>query len=88
MKKQRLMLMVFSVAFMFCCIVILSLPKDGFAGTISLPKTGQTKCYDTVGTQIACTGTGQDGDYRQGLHGPARGLQTTVTALLAIILQG
>jgi len=25
--------------------------------------TGQTKCYDTAGTEITCTGTGQDGMY-------------------------
>ncbi len=32
-------------------------------GTFQLPDTGQTKCYDTAGTQIACAGTGQDGEY-------------------------
>ena len=32
--------------------------------TIStLPDTGQTTCYDTSGTVISCTGTGQDGEY-------------------------
>lgn len=28
-----------------------------------LPDTGQTKCYDTVSTEISCTGTVQDGAY-------------------------
>jgi len=31
------------------------------AGTINLPKTGQTKCYDTAGDEIPFPGTGQDG---------------------------
>lgn len=28
-----------------------------------LPDTGQTKCYNTAGTEIPCAGTGQDGAY-------------------------
>jgi len=39
-------------------------------GVIQLPKTGQTKCYDTAGTEIACTGTGQDGDIQAGVAWP------------------
>ncbi len=31
------------------------------------PKTGQTTCYDTVGSVIACAGTGQDGETQNGL---------------------
>ena len=34
--------------------------------SIALPKTGQTLCYDAVGT-IACAGTGQDGDLQTGV---------------------
>ncbi len=30
-------------------------------------RTGQAKCWDASGTQIACAGTGQDGDLRRGL---------------------
>lgn len=29
------------------------------AGIVELPKTGQTTCYDSSGSVIACTGTGQ-----------------------------
>ena len=29
-------------------------------------KTGQAECFDTFGNQIACAGTGQDGEYRNG----------------------
>jgi hypothetical protein len=35
-----------------------------------LPKTGQTKCYDIVGDEIACTDTGQDGDLQKGVTWP------------------
>lgn len=33
------------------------------APTALLPDTGLTKCYDTEGTEIGCTGTGQDGEF-------------------------
>jgi hypothetical protein len=33
-------------------------------------KTGQTKCYDTAGTDISCEGTGQDGEYQAGVASP------------------
>lgn len=36
----------------------------------SLPKTGQTTCYDPSGTQINCAGTGQDGDIQAGISWP------------------
>jgi Protein of unknown function (DUF1566) len=35
--------------------------------TISLPKTGQTKCYDLPGAEIPCAGTGQDGELQAGI---------------------
>jgi hypothetical protein len=40
------------------------------SGSILLPQTGQTKCYDLSGTEIPCEGTGQDGDVRAGLSRP------------------
>lgn len=40
------------------------------AATIQLPRTGQTKCYDTAGTEIACATTGQDGDKLKGAAWP------------------
>ncbi|MEI6153074.1 MAG: DUF1566 domain-containing protein [Deltaproteobacteria bacterium] len=49
--------------------------RDGDVGapvpTIQLPQTGQTKCYDTVGAEIACIGTGQDGEIRAGAAWPS-----------------
>ena len=38
--------------------------------SVALPKTGQTLCYDAVGT-IACAGTGQDGDLQTGVTEPS-----------------
>ncbi len=37
---------------------------------IRFPKTGQTTCYDSSGTVIACSGTGQDGDLQRGVAWP------------------
>jgi hypothetical protein len=37
------------------------------AGLIALPKTGQTTCFNTAGTVIGCTGTGQDGELQTGV---------------------
>ncbi len=33
-------------------------------------KTGQIRCYDVIGNQIPCKGTGQDGEYQVGIHAP------------------
>lgn len=41
------------------------------SGTIQLPKTGQTTCYDELGNVIPCAGTGQDGDIQAGVAWPS-----------------
>jgi len=41
-----------------------------FGGTIQLPQTGQTKCYDSLGAEITCAGTGQDGEIKSGVAWP------------------
>ena len=38
-----------------------------YGGTIDLPWTGQTKCYNSL-VEISCTGTGQDGELQEGFH--------------------
>jgi hypothetical protein len=38
---------------------------------IDLPQTGQTTCYDTAGSVIACPATGQDGDIQAGVAWPS-----------------
>lgn len=53
--------------------VIMSLLLTGslaHAGSVQLPQTGQSRCYDSAGTEIACTSTGQDGDIRAGVAWP------------------
>ena len=37
---------------------------------ITLQRTGQTKCYDSSGAEIACAGTGQDGEIQAGVPWP------------------
>jgi hypothetical protein len=44
--------------------------SSGVESRVNLPKTGQTKCYDTAGTEISCAGTGQDGDIQAGVAWP------------------
>jgi len=39
-------------------------------GVISLPQTGQTKCYNSAGTEIDCAGTGQEGEWEMGVEWP------------------
>jgi len=51
-------------------VLLIFLTSFAFAGTIDLPKTGQTKCYDTAGVDIPCAGTGQDGDILAGVPWP------------------
>jgi len=41
-----------------------------FAGTVNLPKTGQTTCYNIPGSEIPCPGTGQDGEIQAGVAWP------------------
>ena len=50
-------------------IIVASIPPPAYTG-IELPKTGQTKCYDAAGFEIACTGTGQDGEIQAGVAWP------------------
>ena len=60
----------------FCLLALLGagwlamVGNASFAAVIDLPKTGQTKCYDTEGNEIACAATGQDGEYRAGVGWP------------------
>ncbi len=48
--------------------------SDGSMLTTAAPapvgETGQTKCYNAGGTEIICSGTGQDGDHRPGVEWP------------------
>lgn len=48
----------------------LLIPVQALAGTIQLPQTGQTRCYDYRGAVIPCSGTGQDGALKMGVAWP------------------
>lgn len=54
-----------SLSFLLCaCIAaVLLISTATCAEAFKLPDTGQTKCYTTGGSEIACTGKGQDGSY-------------------------
>jgi uncharacterized repeat protein (TIGR01451 family) len=55
---------------MLSLFLLLSIPLSARAGTVSLPQTGQTQCFDTDGAVIPCAGTGQDGEIRAGVPWP------------------
>jgi Protein of unknown function (DUF1566) len=42
------------------------------AGAAELPRTGQAACFDSRGTVIPCSGTGQDGETKVGVAWPAQ----------------
>jgi hypothetical protein len=51
-------------------LLLIFLSSFAFAGTVKLPRTGQTKCWDTDGYEIPCAGTGQDGEIQVGVVWP------------------
>jgi uncharacterized protein DUF1566/lectin-like protein/putative Ig domain-containing protein/List-Bact-rpt repeat protein len=64
--------------------------RSGQTGVIQLSKTGQNACYNSSGTSISCTGTGQDGDMQIGVSHPLsrfkdigdQSLKDTLTGLI------
>ena len=52
-------------------IIIVLIPVCAGPATIDLPQTGQARCYDDWNTEIACIGTGQDGEIQAGAAWPA-----------------
>src|SRR3990172_5824920 len=61
--------MIPSLPLLFLAVIFLAVTTV-FAGTIQLPKTGQTFCSDTVGNLVSCNGTGQDGEFKAGMSWP------------------
>ncbi|MBF0591713.1 MAG: hypothetical protein HQL02_06460, partial [Nitrospirae bacterium] len=55
---------------LFAMIGAMCFNNAAYAGTIQLPQTGQTTCYDASGKSIPCTGTGQDGALQNGVAWP------------------
>jgi rhodanese-related sulfurtransferase len=52
-------------------IISLFLASVAYAGFINLPRTGQTTCYLSSGTEMPCPGTGQDGEILAGVAWPS-----------------
>jgi len=53
-------------------IVLTALTVDtASAAPADVPMTGQTLCYDSIGAEIVCAGTGQDGGKRTGALWPS-----------------
>ncbi len=51
-------------------VVAMILPAFAGAYPAEVARTGQTKCYVDNGTEIACAGTGQDGEIQAGVSWP------------------
>lgn len=51
----------------FIIAALLMLPVTAIASTIQIPRTGQSKCFDTDGFELTCDGTGQDADIKSGV---------------------
>lgn len=68
MSQIRVAVWVLALA-VIVCTLFLSLNLS-VAGTVDLPKTGQTTCYDSDNHVISCAETGQDGDIQAGVAWP------------------
>lgn len=63
--------MPFLVRSILCSLFLLILFSSALnAGTTGLPVTGQVNCYDMAGTEVVCSGTGQDGELQAGVKWP------------------
>lgn len=60
-------ILIFSAMFIMSAVTsaMAAVPQAG------LPRTGQTACWDTNGSQIDCLGSGQDGEKQAGTAPPA-----------------
>ena len=61
--------------------------RGGENGAVSLPQTGQTKCFDSQG-EIPCGGTGQDGELHTGTAWPNPRFASEVPGTLTDKLTG
>ncbi len=70
MSHKRSLLIFMLIAPLTIIASMMFLSATTMAAVISLPKTGQTTCYDADGNVIDCAGTGQDGDVQAGVDWP------------------
>lgn len=69
-------------------LLLISHVLPAASGTIELPRTGQITCYNSSGTEISCTGTGQDGDILAGIAWPSERFETYNVACIVDNLTG
>ena len=67
---RRILMKTFLITLCVCFIALASAPANAAPGAIELPASGQTLCYNDIGTEIPCAGTGQDGDLLAGIRWP------------------
>jgi len=67
--------------FLFCFIglSLLFLVAPVHSGTIDVPQTGQTTCYNVAGNPVGCNNTGQDGDFIAGVDWPVPRFELDLT---------
>jgi hypothetical protein len=53
-----------------------------------VPRTGQTGCWAEPGTAIGCAGTGQDGEYQEGVAWPSPRFVTSTMGIVTDTLTG
>ncbi len=51
--------------------LLAAMPFVAGAGTLAVPRTGQTGCFSATGVVVPCAGTGQDGEKQAGAPWPA-----------------
>ena len=71
-KKLLICLLTFGLVIVWSMVIadgfyVIPVKKRNWA---PVQKTGQFKCYDSSGMLISCTGTGQDGEYQNGVNWP------------------
>ncbi|BBO71367.1 hypothetical protein DSCA_52970 [Desulfosarcina alkanivorans] len=52
-------------------VFVSTITGTAVAGRAALPRTGQTQCYGSNGSLVACTGSAQDGELQAGQEWPA-----------------
>jgi hypothetical protein len=68
MMRNRISVYMAALLIIGCAVFLGGNPA--FAGTVDLPRTGQTTCYDAAGNVIPCEGTGGDGEIQAGVAWP------------------
>lgn len=83
MKEGRFIFIVLVVMMIFPAMAV-------YAGTIDLPKTGQTACWDNTGASRTCAGTGEDGELQAGAAWPSPrfSVDTPVSGMITDNLTG